>query len=72
MLLCSNYEESYAEDGKKRLASVKNYLIEASVVKRDMSERKLTPDTKTIVSKKVNGINNEVKNREITKQKLFN
>ena len=72
MLLCSNYEESYAEDGKKRLASVKNYLIKASMVKRDMSERKLTPDTKSIVSKKVNGINNEVKNREITKQKLFN
>ena len=72
MLLCSNYEESYAEDGKKRLGSVKNYLIKASIVKRDMSERKLTPDTKSIVSKKVIGINNEVKNREITKQKLFN
>ena len=52
MLLASNYEESYTEDGKKRLASVKNYIMKANMVKRDMSERKLTPDTKSIVSKK--------------------
>ena len=52
MLLGSNYEESYAEDSKKRLASLKNYIMKANMVKRDMSEGKLTPDTKSIVSKK--------------------
>ena len=44
--------KSYAEDDKKRLASVKNYIMKANMVKRDMSERKLTPDTKSIVWKK--------------------
>ena len=52
MLLGSNYEESYAEDGKKRLVSVKNYLMRASLVKRDKSERELMPDTNSIASKK--------------------
>ena len=33
--LGSNYEESYAEDGKKRLASVKNYIMKANMVKRE-------------------------------------
>ena len=52
VLLGSNYEELYAEDGKKRLVSLKNYIIKANMVKRDMSERKLIPDTKSIASKK--------------------
>ena len=52
MLLGSNYEESYAEDSKKRLASLKNYIMKANMVRRDMSEGKLTPDTKSIASKK--------------------
>ena len=34
------------------LNSVKNYIIKASMVKRDKSERKLIPDTKSIASKK--------------------
>ena len=34
VLLGSNYEESYTEDGKKRLASVKNYIMKANMVKR--------------------------------------
>ena len=50
MLLNLNYEESYTEDGKKKLASGNNYIMKASMVKRDMSERK--PDTKGIASKK--------------------
>ena len=52
VLLRSNYEDSYAEDGKKRLVSVKNYIMKANRMKRDMSERKLIPDTKSIASKK--------------------
>ena len=52
MLLCLNYEEPYAEDVKKRLISVKNHIIKTNMVKGDMSERKLTPDTKSIDSKK--------------------
>ena len=39
-LLGSNYEESYAEDGKKRLMSLKNYILKANVVKSYMSESK--------------------------------
>ena len=50
VLLNLNYEESYTEDGKKKLASGSNYIMKASMVKRDMSERK--PDTKGIASKK--------------------
>ena len=34
------------------LKSVKNYTMKASMVKRDKSERKLIPDTKSIASKK--------------------
>ena len=52
MLLGSNYEESYAEDAKKRLTSVKHYIMKANMVKRDKSERKRIPDTKSIASKK--------------------
>ena len=48
----SNYEESYAEDGKKRLASVK-MKMKADMVKRDMNDRKLIPDTKSIAAKKI-------------------
>ena len=52
VLLGSNYEESYAEDAKKRLTSVKHYIMKANMVKRDKSERKRIPDTKSIASKK--------------------
>ena len=52
MLLGLNYEESYAEDRKKRLTSVKNYIMKANMVKRDKSERKRIPGTKSIASKK--------------------
>ena len=52
MLLGLNYEESYAEDPKKRLASVKNYIMKANMVKKDKNERKRIPDTKNIASKK--------------------
>ena len=52
VLLASNYEESYAEDGKKRLTSAKNYIMKANMAKRDKIERKLIPDTKSIESKK--------------------
>ena len=52
VLLGSNYEESYSEDGKKRLASEKNYIMKANMVKRDTSERKIIPDTKSIAPKK--------------------
>ena len=55
VLLCSNYEESYAENGKKRLASVKNHIMKASMVKRDMGDRKIILDTKSIASKKRSG-----------------
>ena len=48
MLLGSNYEESYAEDDKKRLMSVKNYIMKANMVNRAKSERKLITDTKSI------------------------
>ena len=33
VLLGSNYEESYAEQCKQRLASVKNYIWKANMVK---------------------------------------
>ena len=49
VLLGIHYEEPYAEDDKKRLASVKNYVMKANMVRRDMIERKLIPDTKIIV-----------------------
>ena len=52
VLLGSNYEESYAEDDKKRLMSVKNYTMKANMVKRAKSERKLITDTKSIAWKK--------------------
>ena len=52
VILCSNYEEPFAEDGKKRFTSVKNSIIKANMVKRDKSERKVIPDTKSIASKK--------------------
>ena len=52
VLLGSNYEQSYAEDAKKRLTSVKHYIMKANMVKRDKSERKRIPDTKSIASKK--------------------
>ena len=52
MLLASNYEESYAEDGKKRLTSAKNFIMKENMAKRDKIERKLIPDTKSIESKK--------------------
>ena len=64
VLLVSNYEESYAEDGKKRLASVKNYIMKANMVKRDMSERKLTPDTKALSQRR------DLKNSWFKKLKL--
>ena len=64
VLLASNYEESYAEDGKKRLASVKNYIMKANMVKRDMSERKLTPDTKALSQRR------DLKNSWFKKLKL--
>ena len=64
LLLASNYEESYAEDGKKRLASVKNYIMKANIVKRDMSERKLTPDTKALSQRR------DLKNSWFKKLKL--
>ena len=48
----SNYEESYAEDDKKRLTSAKNYIMKANMMKKDKSEWKLIPDTKSIASKK--------------------
>ena len=51
VLLGSNYEQSYAEKDKKRLMSVKNYIMKANMVKRDKSERKVIPDTKSIASK---------------------
>ena len=50
VLLGSKYEESSAEDGKKRLTSAKNYIMKANIMKRDKSERKLIPDTKSITS----------------------
>ena len=40
MLLGSNYEESCAEDGKEKLASVKNYIMKANMVKKDKGGRK--------------------------------
>ena len=52
MVLGSNYEDLYAEDGKKRLKSVKNHIMKANMVRRDMSERKLILDTKIIALKK--------------------
>ena len=52
VVLGSNYEDSYAEDGKKRLKSVKNHIMKANMVRRDMSERKLILDTKIIALKK--------------------
>ena len=52
MLLGSNYEESYAKDSQKRLASLKNYITKANIVKRDKSDRKVIPVTKSIASKK--------------------
>ena len=52
VLLGSKYEESSAEDGKKRLTSAKSYIMKANIMKRDKSERKLIPDTKSITSKK--------------------
>ena len=52
VVLGSNYEDSYAEDGKKRLKSVKNHIMKANMVTRDMSERKLILDTKIIALKK--------------------
>ena len=33
MLLCPNYEESYAGDCKKRLTSMENYIMKGSMVK---------------------------------------
>ena len=38
------------EDGKRRLAAVKIYLMKTNMGKRDKSERKLIPDTKSIAS----------------------
>ena len=70
VLLGSNYDESYTENCKKRLMSVKNYIyipsfvvvwtqhnnesiiMKDNMVKRDKSEKKLIPDTKSIASKK--------------------
>ena len=40
VLLGSNYEESCAEDGKEKLASVKNYIMKANMVKKDKGGRK--------------------------------
>ena len=51
MLLDSDYAED-AEDGKKRLTSVENYIMKTNMVKRDKSEGKLIPDTKINASKK--------------------
>ena len=42
VLLGSNYEGLYIKDGKKRLTSLKNFIMKVNMVKRDMSERKLT------------------------------
>ena len=52
VLLASDHEESYAQDGKKRLTPAKNCIMKANMVKRDKIERKLIPDTKSIESKK--------------------
>ena len=53
VLLGPNYMSlMMAEDGKKRLTLVKNYIMKTNRVKRDKSERKLIPDTKSIASKK--------------------
>ena len=52
VLLCPNYEESYPEDFKERLTSVKNYIMKANMMKGNSSERKLMPDIKSIGTKK--------------------
>ena len=53
MLLHPNYEESYPEDCKERLTSVKNnYIMKANMLKGSRSVRKLMPDIKSIASKK--------------------
>ena len=45
VLIGSNYEEPYAEDGKKRLVSMEHCIMRVNMVKRDKSERKLIPYT---------------------------
>ena len=45
VLIGSNYEEPYAEDGKKRLVSMEHCIMKVNMVKRDKSERKLIPYT---------------------------
>ena len=52
VLLGSNYQETSAEEVKKRMTSAKNYIVKANIMTRDKSERKLIPDTKSIASKK--------------------
>ena len=45
VLIGSNYEESYVENGKKRLVSMEHCIMKVNMVKRDKSERKLIPYT---------------------------
>ena len=40
MLLGSNYEESCAENVKKKLTSAKNYIMKVNMVKKDKGGRK--------------------------------
>ena len=43
-----NYEESYTENGKKKLTLVKNYIMKTNMMQVDLSEIKSTRGVKSI------------------------